>query len=149
MKTIRLFGLIMLTALVFSGCSKSDDDNSEKMRANAKGIYLYGPENKEIDLFLWINNDVVLFLSDQEEYLNLNDWNLDPYAYHPLTKETLYQIVCENYRLTMEDLVKYKSLYKEDWPEIRIGERNLSKYKYIVGYGNDIILFNRTSSVNY
>ena len=33
MKTIRLFGLIMLTALVFSGCSKSDDDNSEKMSA--------------------------------------------------------------------------------------------------------------------
>ena len=60
MKTIRLFGLIMLTALVFSGCSKSDDDNSEQMRANAKGIYLDVSENKEIDVFLWINNDVML-----------------------------------------------------------------------------------------
>lgn len=27
MKTFRLIGIIMLTALVFSGCSKSDDDN--------------------------------------------------------------------------------------------------------------------------
>ena len=133
----------MLTALVFSGCSKSDDDNSEKMRANAKGIYLYGPENKEIDLFLWINNAVMLTCSDQE-YLNLNDW-IDPYAYHPLTKETLYQIVCEKYDFPMEYLVQHK----EDLPEIRMGERNLSKYKYIVNYYRNIILFNRTSSVNY
>ena len=144
MKTIRLFGLIMLTALVFSGCSKSDDDNSEKMRANAKGIYLDASENKEIDVFLWINNDVVLTGSDREEYLNLNDW-IDPYAYHPLTKETLYQIVCERYDFPMEYLVQHK----EDWPEIRMGERNLSKYKYIVLDYNMIILFNRTSSVNY
>ena len=148
MKTIRLFGLIMLTALVFSGCSKSDDDNSEKMRANAKGIYLYGPEVKEIDRFLWINNDIVKVAGD-EEYLNLNGKYLDAVAYHPLTKETLYQIVCEEYGLTMEDLAQYKSYYKEDWPEIRMGERNLSKYKYIVNYYHDIILFNRTSSVNY
>lgn len=144
MKTIKLFGLIMLTALVFSGCSKSDDDNSEKMRANAKGIYLYGPEVKEIDRFLWINNDIVKVAGD-EEYLNLNGKYLDAVAYHPLTKETLYQIVCEEYNLTMEYLVKDK----EDWPEIRMGERNLSKYKYIVNYNHEIILFNRTSSVNY
>ena len=143
MKTIRLFGLIMLTALVFSGCSKSDDDNSEKMRANAQGIYLNGSENKEIDVFLWINNDVMLTWSDQE-YYNLN-YYIDPYAYHPLTKETLYQIVCERYDFPMEYLVQHK----EDWPEIRMGERNLSKYKYIVLDYNMIILFNRTSSVNY
>lgn len=134
----------MLTALVFSGCSKSDDDNSEKIRANAKGIYLDGSENKEIDLFLWINNDVMLTCSDQK-YLNLNDYYIDPYAYHPLTKETLYQIVCEIYDFPMEYLVQHK----EDWPEIRMGERNLSKYKYIVNYDRTIILFNRTSSVNY
>ena len=143
MKTIRLFGLIMLTALVFSGCSKSDDDNSEKMRANAKGIYLDASENKEIDVFLWINNDVMLTWSDQE-YYNLN-YYIDPYAYHPLTKETLYQIVCERYHITMEEL----AYYKEDLPEIRMGERNLLKYKYIVFDDLDIILFNRTSSVNY
>lgn len=135
----------MLTALVFSGCSKSDDDNSEKIRANAKGIYLNGSENKEIDVFLWINNDVVLTGSDREEYLNLNDYYIDPYAYHPLTKETLYQIVCEIYDFPMEYLVQHK----EDWPEIRMGERNLSKYKYIVLSFRSIILFNRTSSVNY
>ena len=139
----------MLTALVFSGCSKSDDDNSEKIRANAKGIYLNGSENKEIDVFLWINNDVVLTGSDREEYLNLNDYYIDPYAYHPLTKETLYQIVCELYGITMEDIAQYKSYYKEDLPEIRMGERNLSKYKYIVLSFRSIILFNRTSSVNY
>ena len=147
MKTIKFLGLLLLIALVFYGCSKNDDDNSENMQANAKGIELDNI-NGEIDVYLWINNDVVKVVSD-EEYLNLNGKYLDAYAYHPFTKETLYQIVCENYRLTMEDLVKYKSLYKEDWPEIRMGERNLSKYKYIVGYGNDIILFNRTSSVNY
>ena len=147
MKTIRLFGLIMLTALVFSGCSKSDDDNSEKMRANAQGIYLNGSENKEIDVFLWINNDVILAWSDQK-YYDLNDY-IDPYAYHPLTKETLYQIVCELYGITMEDIAQYKSYYKEDLPEIRMGERNLSKYKYIVLSFRSIILFNRTSSVNY
>ena len=139
----------MLTALVFSGCSKSDDDNSEKMRANAQGIYLNGSENKEIDVFLWINNDVMLFESNQEEYLNLNALNIVPIAYHPLTKETLYQIVCELYGITMEDIAQYKSYYKEDLPEIRMGERNLSKYKYIVFDDLDIILFNRTSSVNY
>ena len=139
----------MLTALVFSGCSKSDDDNSEKIRANAKGIYLNGSENKEIDVFLWINNDVVLFSSNQEEYLNLNALNIVPLAYHPLTKETLYQIVCELYGITMEDIAQYKSYYKEDLPEIRMGERNLSKYKYIVLSFRSIILFNRTSSVNY
>ena len=143
MKTIRLFGLIMLTALVFSGCSKSDDDNSEQMRANAKGIYLNVSENKEIDVFLWINNDVMLTWSDQE-YYNLN-YYIDPYAYHPLTKETLYQIVCERYDMTMEEL----AYYKEDFPEIRMGERNLLKYKYIVLDYPYIILFNRTSSVNY
>ena len=142
MKTIRLFGLIMLTALVFSGCSKSDDDNS--VPPNAKGILLLGSENKEIDCFLWINNDVMLTCSDQK-YLNLNDYYIDPYAYHPLTKETLYQIVCERYDFPMEYLVQHK----EDWPEIRMGERNLSKYKYIVNYDRTIILFNRTSSVNY
>ena len=48
MKTIRLFGLIMLTALVFSGCSKSDDDNS--VPPNAKGIWLDGAENKESEI---------------------------------------------------------------------------------------------------
>ena len=133
----------MLTALVFSGCSKSDDDNSEKMRANAKGIYLDGSENKEIDVFLWINNDVILAWSDQK-YYDLNDY-IDPYAYHPLTKETLYQIVCERYDFPMEYLVQHK----EDWPEIRMGERNLLKYKYIVLDYPYIILFNRTSSVNY
>ena len=133
----------MLTALVFSGCSKSDDDNSEQMRANAKGICLDLSENKEIDVFLWINNDVMLAWSDQE-YYDLN-YYIDPYAYHPLTKETLYQIVCERYNMTMEEL----AYYKEDFPEIRMGERNLLKYKYIVFDDLDIILFNRTSSVNY
>ena len=43
----------------------------------------------------------------------------------------------------------YLVQHKEDWPEIRMGERNLSKYKYIVNYYRNIILFNRTSSVNY
>ena len=132
----------MLTALVFSGCSKSDDDNS--VPPNAKGILLHGAENKEIDCFLWINNDVVLFSSRQDEYLNLNDFNIVPLAYHPLTKETLYQIVCERHHITMEEL----AYYKEDFPEIRMGERNLLKYKYIVFDDLDIILFNRTSSVN-
>ena len=141
MKTIRLFGLIMLTALVFSGCSKSDDDNS--VPPNAKGIWLDGAENKESDCFLWINNDVMLAWSDQE-YYGLN-YIIGPYAYHPLTKETLYQIVCERHHITMEEL----AYYKEDFPEIRMGERNLLKYKYIVFDDLDIILFNRTSSVNY
>ena len=61
-------------------------------------------------------------------------------------------ITCKNLyllKLKKEDLAQYKSYYKEDWPEIRMGERNLSKYKYIVNYYHDIILFNRTSSVNY
>ena len=144
MKTIKFWGLLLLTALVFYGCSKNDDDNSENMRANAKGIYIDDIENAEIDTYLWINNDVVKTISEKE-YLNLNDRNLFPCAYHPFTKETLYQIVCENNNLTMEELVKNKSRY----PEIRMCERNLSKYKYIVNYYYYIILFNRTSSENY
>ena len=135
----------MLTALVFSGCSKSDDDNSEKMRANAKGICLDLSENKEIDVFLWINNDVMLFESNQEEYLNLNALNIVPIAYHPLTKETLYQILSEMWGIPIE----YLAQHKEDWHMIGLAERNLSKYKYIVNCKPNIILFNRTSSVNY
>ena len=100
MKTIKFWGLLLLTALVFYGCSKNDDDNSENMRANAKGIYIDDIENAEIDTYLWINNDVVKTISEKE-YLNLNDRNLLPCAYHPFTKETLYQIVCENNDLTM------------------------------------------------
>lgn len=133
----------MLTALVFSGCSKSDDDNS--VPPNAKGVLLVGAENKEIDCFLWINNDVVLFSSNQEEYLNLNALNIVPLAYHPLTKETLYQIVSEIRGVSIE----YLAQHKEGWPEIGMAERNLSKYKYIVNCKPYIILFNRTSSVNY
>ena len=143
MKTIRLFGLIMLTALVFSGCSKSDDDNS--VPPNTKGIWLDGAENKESDCFLWINNDVVLFSSNQEEYLNLNALNIVPLAYHPLTKETLYQILSEMWGIPSE----YLAQHKEDWHMIGLAERNLSKYKYIVNLGPYIILFNRKSSVNY
>ena len=133
----------MLTALVFSGCSKSDDDNSEKVGPNAKGIWLDGSE--ESDCFLWINNDVMLFESNQEEYLNLNALNIVPIAYHPLTKETLYQILSEMWGLPIE----YIAQHKEDWHMIGIAERNLSKYKYIVNCKPNIILFNRTSSVNY
>lgn len=133
----------MLTALVFSGCSKSDDDNS--VPPNAKGILLDGAENKEIDCFLWINNDVVLFSSNQEEYLNLNALNIVPLAYHPLTKETLYQIVSEMRGIPIE----YLAQHKDGWPEIGMGERNLSKYKYIMSLRPYIILFNRKSSVNY
>lgn len=133
----------MLTALVFSGCSKSDDDNS--VPPNAKGILLHGAENKEIDCFLWINNDVVLFSSRQDEYLNLNDFNIVPLAYHPLTKETLYQIESEMWGIPME----YLAQHKEGWPEIGMAERNLSKYKYIMNLKPHIILFNRKSSVNY
>ena len=133
----------MLTALVFSGCSKSDDDNS--VPPNAKGILLLGSENKEIDCFLWINNDVVLFDSNQEEYINLNDFNIFPVAYHPLTKETLYQIVSEMRGIPIE----YLAQHKDGWPEIGMGERNLSKYKYIVNFKPYIVLFNRKSSVNY
>ena len=133
----------MLTALVFSGCSKSDDDNS--VPPNAKGILLLGSENKEIDCFLWINNDVVLFDSNQEECINLNDFNLSPVAYHPLTKETLYQIVSEMRGIPIE----YLAQHKDGWPEIGMGERNLSKYKYIVNFKPYIVLFNRKSSVNY
>ena len=135
----------MLTALVFSGCSKSDDDNSEKMRANAQGIYLNGSENKEIDVFLWINNDVMLFESNQEEYLNLNALNIVPIAYHPLTKATLYQILSEMWAIPLA----YLAQHKEDWHMIGLAERNLSKYKYIVNCKPYIILFNRKSSVNY
>ena len=62
----------MLTALVFSGCSKSDDDNSEKIRANAKGIYLNGSENKEIEehisKIIEISNK---FNINKEEVINL------------------------------------------------------------------------------
>ena len=133
----------MLTALVFSGCSKSDDDNSEQMRANAKGICLDLSENKEIDVFLWINNDVMLAWSDQE-YYGLN-YIIGPYAYHPLTKETLYQILSEMWGIPIE----YLAQHKEDWHMIGMAERNLSKYKYIVNCKPNIILFNRTSSVNY
>ncbi|WP_028911112.1 hypothetical protein [Prevotella sp. MA2016] len=79
MKTIRLFGLIMLTALVFSSCSKSDDDRQPK---NRKWVFtLDGKSAHAGDTIHVLHTDFAKTIKWQDENDPINPDNPDSNQY--------------------------------------------------------------------
>ncbi len=143
MKTIRLFGLIMLTALVFSGCSKSDDENTNVAPANAKGIWI-NLDGREGELYFWINEYVVQVFNE-EESTDLSQWRFQNVPYYKFTMNKLYEVFSEDagFEINESNLGDYFPKTADYY------KKKTSTYKYFTITMGDVYLFNRISNVNY
>lgn len=143
MKTIRLFGTIMIAVLLLSGCSKNDNDETvDKSPANAKGIIIYTSET--VDCYLWINEYVVQ-ATGGEEYEDLSRFIFDNIPYYPFTMERLYSLLSGYYGYEINE----SNYDRYGVKTVDYMKSQMSNYKYIALYDYDICLFNRISSVNY
>lgn len=143
MKTIRLFGIIMLIALVFSGCSKSDDENKNVAPANAKGIWIDWDE-KEYEMYFWINEYVVQIFNE-EESTDLNQWRFQNISYYMFTMDKLYEVMSEDAGIEINE-----SNIRNHYPKSAdYYKRKTSTYKYFTMVRGEVYLFNRISNINY
>ena len=144
MKTIRLFGTIMIAVLLLSGCSKNDNDETvDKSPANAKGIIIRSSET--LDCYFWIN-EYVIQVTGGEEYEDLSKFRFDNIPYYPFTMERLYSLLSDYYGYEINE----SNYDRYGVKTVDYMKRQMSIYKYISSYdGSAICLFNRISSVNY
>lgn len=146
MKTFRLIGIIMLTALVFSGCSKSDDDNGNDVApANAKGIYIgLFDSGTEREMYFWIN-EYVIQVFNEEESTDLSQWRFQNVPYYQFTMDKLYEVLSEDAgtEINESNIRNYYSKSADYY------KKKTSTYKYFTIAMGDVYLFNRISNVNY
>ena len=147
MKTFRLIGIIMLTALVFFGCSKSDDDNNNGNNvapANVKGILVSNWDGKECEMYFWINEYVVQVFNE-EESTDLSQWRFQNVPYYQFTMDKLYEVLSEDAgtEINESNIRNYYSKSADYY------KKKTSTYKYFTIAMGDVYLFNRISSVNY
>lgn len=141
MKLLRFFTFSLVTVILLSACS-SDDDNSSLVPANASGVGIsYGDI---APFYLWINDYVVNCVS-YEESEPIGEWRKFSTPYYPLSMKVVYQLLSDR-EGTIIDESNY-SIF--GFTEVDYCKNHLSTYKYIVLFGQDIILFNRISSENY
>ena len=139
----RIIGIIMLIALVFSGCSKSDDENKNVAPANAKGIWIDW-DGKEWEMYFWINEYVVQVFHE-EESTDLNQWRFQNVPYYKFTMDKLYEVLSEDAGIEINEsnIRNYNSKSADYY------KRKTSTYKYFTMAMGDVYLFNRISNINY
>jgi len=141
MRITKLFGIILLSVFVLSGCSK-DDENVVMSPANAKGIDIRTDEI--LECYFWINEYAVQ-LESIEESEDISRYIFDNIPYYPYTMEKLYGLLSAFYGFEINE----RNFEKFESVSVDYMKRQLSTYKYVSVYGGDICLFNRISSVNY
>ena len=136
----------MLTALVFSGCSKSDDDNGNDVApANAKGIYIgLFDSGTEREMYFWIN-EYVIQVFNEEESTDLSQWRFQNVPYYQFTMDKLYEVLSEDAgtEINESNIRNYYSKSADYY------KKKTSTYKYFTIAMGDVYLFNRISNVNY
>jgi hypothetical protein len=139
----RIIGIIMLIALVLSGCSKSDDENKNVAPANAKGIWIDWDE-KEYEMYFWINEYVVQIFNE-EESTDLNQWRFQNIPYYKFTMDKLYEVMSEDAGIEINE-----SNIRNHYPKSAdYYKRKTSTYKYFTMVRGEVYLFNRISNINY
>ena len=145
MKTIRLYGVVLLIVFLnvgFSSCSKSDDD-IVMTPANAKGIKIGFDDTNEY--YLWINESVVHVFSEKET-TDLSSWYSQNIPYYRFTMDNLYRACSVDRGLDIDE----KNFSDHAPRDVDYFKRLLSSYKYFVWLGSsEVYLFNRISNENY
>ena len=133
----------MLIALVFSGCSKSDDENKNVAPANAKGIWIDW-DGKEWEMYFWIN-EYVIQVFNEEESTDLSQWRFQNVPYYQFTMDKLYEVLSEDAgtEINESNIRNYYSKSADYY------KRKTSTYKYFTMAMGDVYLFNRISNINY
>jgi len=146
MKTFRFIGIIMLVALLFSSCSKGDDDNGNDVApANAKGIYIgLFDSGTEREMYFWIN-EYVIQVFNEEASTDLSQWRFQNVPYYKFTMDKLYEIMSEDAGTEINES-NIRNYYHQNADYYK---RKMSSYKYFTVIYNDVYLFNRISNVNY
>lgn len=153
MKQLKLFSLVligfMLSTMVVS-CKDKDDDidtRHEMVQANAKGIRIfYSDELIHESFYAYISSDVIKSMSESsEDYKMIVEANHKNLRYYPLTMDKVEELILENYSwmdiVSANDSPETKAIYN-------YANSVKTKYKY-VAYDYGILLFNRTSDINY
>ena len=142
-------------AMCLSACGDDKDEPATLSPANAKGVnIMWGIDDAgalEVDnITLWINDYVIYTIGwNGESEMNLNDYNNQALSYEPLSMEAVYQMIGEDYGVEVDANTDFSDFHPSPVKLINYIKSNRSKYRYIAKRGGDIVLFNRTSNVNY
>lgn len=142
----------MVMAVCLTSCGDDDKDEPAKLSpANAKGVRLCVEDNGSVskeNVNLWVNEWSVITNSTESE-INLKDYMDKGFNYYPLDMDVVYELIGEDYGMEVDENTDFSDFIPSPAPLIKYIKNNKSKYRYIVRWYGDYILFNRTSSVNY
>lgn len=156
MKAIQNFKVaIIATMALISTVSCSNDDEKDNdistYPANAKGVCVYWGDNfidTDDSYYLWINDYIVKYTA-REDNIDINQREERNIAYYPLTMNVVYELLSDFYGTEVADNTDFSELSPIPQTLIQYIQTNKSKYKYIIPYHSDYILFNKTSDKNY
>ena len=154
MKQLKLFSMVLwgivLSTMMISCGDKNDEDvdpRHEMVPANAKGIRVYYEEGVVHEtIYAWINNDVIKSMSSlPEDYKHIVEANYSNRTYYPLTMDKVEELILDYYSWkdikSVNDDPVTKGIYK-------YVDSVKTKYKYVT-FDIGVVLFNRTSDINY
>lgn len=142
----------MVMAVCLTSCGEGKDEPLVTLSpANAKGVRLCVEDNGSVskeNVNLWINEWSVITNSNESE-IDLCGYKEKGFNYYPLDMGTVYELIGEDYGMDVDENTDFSNFYPSPASLIKYIKNNKSKYRYIVRWYGDYILFNRTSSVNY
>ena len=156
MKAIQNFKVAMIaTMALISTVSCSNDDEKDNdistYPANAKGVCVYWGDNfidTDESYFLWINDYIVKYIA-REENIDITQRAERNITYYPLTMNIVYELLSDFYGTEVTANTDFSELSPNPQTLIRYIQSNKSRYRYIISYNSDYILFNRTFDKNY
>ncbi len=155
MKTIQIFKITIIAVISLIGmmsCSSDDEqgDNNSAYPANAKGVCLYYDDDyiEAEDYYLWLNDYVVKYVA-REANIDITQNEERNTSYYPLTMDIVYELLSDFYGEEITENTDFGTLSPNPKKLIQYIKSNKSKYRYIMPYNGDFVLFNRTSDKNY
>ena len=159
MKTIKLFGVVLLTVLLsvsFSSCSKSDEETNEHnyVLANGEGVFYDTVNNTTEKVRVWINDYVIYNYAKREdepfysngyvhEYLTKG---LSFYNYLPYTMDNVYELIGAG----VDENTDFSLFIPSKVQFVQYCKNHSHTYKYVSRVDSgDFIFFNRTRDINY
>lgn len=152
-KKLLYFLLFIFTAISFTSCGDDKDEPAQLSPFNAKGIYFVDYDKDYLekeDVTLWIN-DYSIYTLDRYGALelDLSTETNQSIAYYPLSMDVVYEMIGEDYGVDVDENTDFSTFIPNPIKLINYIKSNKSKYRYIAKRYGEIIIFNRTSNVNY